>query len=342
MKPILQLGLLSLAFLLPGMQESSGQTPAASSKIERVRDWKVLQDTVHQLVTEEKFAELESLHKKLLGGEEKCAEGRYKIEFFYEPLEGSRIGANDKAGTQTWFDKIEAWKKVYPNSSLPLIAEAATWVNQAWVARGNGYSQEVSEDGWKMYRERIAKAKDLLTDAKRKAPPGRLPYGWYQVMQSVALGQGWKLDRYDTLFEEAVTVYPDYVGSYFKKAHYLLPRWFGDDGDLEAFAEKVRAEGNPEFYTRIIWSQQSYYKDGNVFNSSHVRWDWMREGFEEMMKKYPESEWNLSSYCRFACQAGDKATAHRLFVELKGLYWKAIWPSEKAYMDYFAWASKKD
>jgi len=340
MKPILQAGLFALVLLFPGMGELSAQSSKPLPKNEGpVPRWEFTQG-IQKLVLKSQFAELEKTHEDLLRNGDRFGEGRLKIEFFYEGLDGSEFGEGSEAERQLWFAKIEAWKKAFPASPLPLIAEAASWVDYAWAARGSGWASTVTEEGWKKYRERLSRAESILLEVKKSAAAGPVPPGWYTVMQHVALGQGWDTDRYDRLFNEAITAYPRYHAFYFSKAYYLLPRWHGKDGDLEAFAEQVRAGGNAEFYARIIWSQYGFYPDRNVFKSPHVRWEFMREGFEEMMKNYPDSEWNLSNYCRFACEAGDKATARRLFVALKGFYWRQVWPSREAYDKYLAWANE--
>ena len=57
-------------------------------------------------------------------------------------------------------------------------------------------------------------------------------------MLGVAKGEGWDVERYDALFEEAVTKEPDFLGHYFDKANYMLPRWTGDPKALARFVDQ--------------------------------------------------------------------------------------------------------
>ena len=37
-------------------------------------------------------------------------------------------------------------------------------------------------------------------------------------------------------------------------------------------------------------------------------WSSMKAGFEQLMKRYPKSTWNLNAFAAFACRANDGAT----------------------------------
>lgn len=94
----------------------------------------------------------------------------------------------------------------------------------AWKARGPGFANEVTEEGWKLFAERSEEAERVLMGIDNKRH-GNM--NWYDAMHVVAKARGWKIDRYSKYFEEAVKLEPLYWDFYQDKAVYLLPRWYG-------------------------------------------------------------------------------------------------------------------
>jgi hypothetical protein len=58
-------------------------------------------------------------------------------------------------------------------------------------------------------------------------------------MQILAKGQSWERSRYEKNFEAAIAFEPTYHYFYSEKAQYLLPRWSGEEGEWERFAEET-------------------------------------------------------------------------------------------------------
>ena len=93
----------------------------------------------------------------------------------------------------------------------------------------------MTESGWKLFGQRIGKARQVLEQASRlKAQRPE----WYAVMQTVALAEDWDLTRATALLDQAVLFEPDYY-YYGHHANYLKPQWNGADGDAETFAEQA-------------------------------------------------------------------------------------------------------
>ena len=51
----------------------------------------------------------------------------------------------------------------------------------------------------------------------------------------------------------------------------------------------------------------------------------MKVGFEEMMKEYPDSSWNLNNFASFACRAHDTDTYRRLRGQIGGRVYEQAW-----------------
>jgi len=138
---------------------------------------------------------------------------------------------------------------------------------------------------------------------------------WYQMMVSLATDQAWDRDEFDRLLDEAFEREPAYYQTYFQAIDYLMPHWHGDIGEIEEFArEAVRRTSKQEgrsMYARIYWYASQRYYQNDLFTKSMAAWPRMKEGFEDLMVRYPDP-WNLNNYAKFACLASDKQTAREL------------------------------
>jgi WD40 repeat protein len=292
---------------------------------------------VHRLLEAQNFSALEKQADDLRQRKTRLRQGRWELQVFYDGVNGALYAGDDPAKWRDAFAKLDAWHRQYPQSITEPVARAHTLVGYGWSARGSGWSSEVSDAGWRLMNERLKQARDAL-EASAKLPQ-RCPE-WYCAMQAIALGQGWKRDEYDRLFEEAVAREPSYYDYYFNKAYYLAPRWFGRSGEWERFAEDAASRYDKKegltLYARIAWSKDFLF--GNIFRESAIEWPKMRDGFLDIMKQWPDSAWNRNNFCRLACTAGDHATAARLFRELGEDLDYDVWHSRNQFQAASRWA----
>jgi hypothetical protein len=254
---------------------------------------------------DKRFADLEAMAAGLRSAQTRWQTGLWKLPDFY-------VGVTAQQGEyETVAPLLEEWIKAYPDSVTPRVAKAESLVNHAWAARGSDRAAEVKPEAWPVFEERLQQARAVIEEAR--GLPAQDP-ALDSVMQTVCLGLGKEFGRshYEELFSRATAAFPEYYGYYFSKAHYLLPRWHGERGEWEAFAAEAAdssSEGDA-LYTRIAWANSRFYED--LFKETAVSWPRMKKGFEQILEAYPDSRWNLSSFARFAMQAGDVETARRL------------------------------
>ncbi|HEY5894036.1 MAG TPA: hypothetical protein VIT91_12465 [Chthoniobacterales bacterium] len=255
--------------------------------------------------------------------------GVWKLERFYDGL-----SLSSDASEAEWaelFRQFDEWKMQSPQSVTCRVALAAAWTDYAWKARGGGWANSVTDEGWRLFAERLEKAKTILDEAKTL--PEKCPH-WFAAMQTVALGESWSPEKYDALFQEATAFEPSYYYFYFNKAYYLLPKWHGSPGDWERFAEisaskTATSDKGMELYTRIAWACSGHYS--NLFKESAVDWAKMKQGFLDIEKQFPDSTWNLVNFCCFAADSGDQETVVRLLkrIDDSSDVRKWRWPPEK-------------
>jgi len=233
--------------------------------------------------------------------------------------------------------QLRVWRETRRRSITARVAPGYALVGYAWNARGSGYAFRVSRRGWQLMSERLDQAHVVLMDARQL--PTSCP-GWYSAEQRVALGQGWGRAAYDSLFEEAIARHPDFEAYYTLKAYHLLPRWYGKPGEWEVFATEI-ASRLPDslgarIYAHILLSQAEYYD--NIFEDAAVSWPRAKRGFRLLEADSPNSVEILSEFAYFACCAGDREEAKRLFKRIGARVELGVWTDDQAFLRARAWA----
>jgi len=207
-------------------------------------------------------------------------------------------------------DKLEAWKQEFPDSSLQPIVAAMHMQATAWRVRGLGYASTVTEEGWRLFRERNNRAWNILIDHKKES--AAIPT-WYELAISIGIDANIPDDTLRKLFDEGIHRHPGYHPIYFTFARQFAPRWGGNYADADEFIlQQTAAKTNPEgeiLYARLYWLIDQYENGSpGFFEDSLVSWPRMRKGFERMMAAYPKSAWNQANFAMFACRARDATT----------------------------------
>jgi len=281
------------------------------------------------------FDELEKRAAELRPSKATFGNGSWKIVQFY----GS-FSCDDDEPESMWelHDRIhQEWITAKPESIAARVAYADFFTEYAWRARGRGYANTVSQDGWRLFRERMASARKVLDEARNLQEKD--PY-WWRVALQVARGQGWPKDKYDALVVEAKAFEPKFWGYDTERAFSLLPRWYGEPGDWEAYAEEVssRPDGlGPEAYARIAIYLRGFHD--NIFRESQASWPKIREGLQQMCRKYPDSIEIVSNAALLASTAQDREFAKEMFDRLGDTYLPGIWRKPERFVHCRNWAN---
>jgi hypothetical protein len=162
---------------------------------------------------------------------------------------------------------------------------------------------------------------------------------WWVVALGVALGQHWPKNDYDQLLENAKAFEPKFWGYDTARAISLLPRWYGEPGDWEAYAEQVAARPDglgAEIYARIVMSLHGYYD--NVFRETKASWPKVRQGLIEMRQKYPRSFDLLNQTALLSTLGDDRELAQESFGKLGDSYLPSVWGKPEHFVRSRTWA----
>ena len=154
----------------------------------------------------------------------------------------------------------------------------------------------------------------------------------------LAIEQGWDNKSYDKVFAEAVRYEPSYQYFYRAKAVNLLPRWHGEPGDWEKFANSVKTELGPEeglkMYYQIVVNISRYH-GADFFQKNQVSWEDTKKGFELFEKDYGMSREKLNEFGRLAIFATDAQMSCKVFQRLSGEndFEPEVWNNQRKYFE---------
>jgi hypothetical protein len=189
------------------------------------------------------YSQLDSEAQQIRVGKDRLAGGGWKLNTFYAAVSAPSAGSDTEAGDwQAHIIELKKWVAKDPQSAAARVALAIAYMGWGWEARGSGYANTVSQEGWDLFKKRVGIAKTTLVEAarlKEKCP------GWFYVMQNISRAEAWSKSDEKELFDQAISFEPGFYYFYQNHAQFLLPKWYGAEGETQAFINDVTA-GVPE------------------------------------------------------------------------------------------------
>lgn len=161
-----------------------------------------------------------------------------------------RLIQDAKKPTQ-WHEQLVDAMKAAPNTDpwLRDVLAGKLHIDLAWDARGGGFADTVTEEGWKGFFANLSLARDCLTRAHKLAP--ELPES-ATAMITVAMGGSERLNEDPAKwFAMATAAQADYRPAFSRFHSALLPRWGGSYEQMLAVGFKGLQ--NPRYDTLIPW-----------------------------------------------------------------------------------------
>jgi hypothetical protein len=297
---------------------------------------------VRAMLERKQFAALDDLADDLNRTKARFSGGDWKSYRFQEALGAPAGGCNDTdAHWEELLAVLARWREQRPASMPVAIAIADASVGYGWKARGTGFSDTVTANGWRRLGERMAPAEGILMN---EGAGSAKTLEWYRVMIDLGRAQGWDRDRVDSLFEQAVALEPRYLHVYSAMARYLTPRWQGGDGDWEDFAERSAGRlGGREgsvVYSHIAWQISKLHRGHEFFEQNRVSWPRIKQGFIDREALYGGSLRNLNAFCMLAGAAADRQTTRELLARIGNEWDPGVWRERKYFDGYRKWVSE--
>jgi hypothetical protein len=316
--------------------ETAGLSGDASTDIHTLSDYS---KTVYGLLQAEKFRKLDCLADSVRSSKETFPGGMWKIHAIYSGLAKPPLHATQE-DWNAHFKLLRRWASLRPHSTAVRIALAESYANYGADARGTGFADTVSDSGWKLFKERTAKARQILEQSS--ALSAKDPE-WYFAMQTIALSQGWVRDAQEALLEKAIEFEPTYYYYYRMYANSILPKWGGEDGAVANFlqktADQIGGDAGDILYFRVAGNIVCGCQTDQKLNLS---WPRIQKGFigvEKQNGPAPEN-WNLMAH--MAESFNDPIVAYKLFVRIGDQWSEDIWRTSSDFESAKQWANQME
>jgi hypothetical protein len=295
--------------------------------------------TISGMMHQERLNELDCISAQARANRERFPGGQWKIHELYKGLYAPVPGKH--ATEQDWqdlMDLLQRWVRMHPKSSTARVALASAWIAYAGEARGDGYSDTVTEKGWKLYEERTAEAEKVLEDAA--ALPVKCPES-YIVKLNIAQNQSWGKERILALFAEASEFEPGYYYYGRGVAMLLEPKWFGDSGDTAKFlqeaADRIGGKEGDAYYFLVASSKDVICGCEDQPKLSLER---IERGYDAVEQMYGVSLINLNQLAYLTVYLGrpDIILADKTFQRIGTQWTKYSWDDEKRFQQTKNWA----
>lgn len=197
--------------------------------------------------------------------------------------------------------------KNWPNASSSWLLKGDAYIRLAWLARGSGYADTVTDNGWKEFSADLATAQAALERAWKLNPLDvRIP----AQMMTVVLGQGGNRDQMEVWFNRAMDLDPDNYEACRSKLYYLEPKWYGSTEAQLAFGrECVQSQKwggrvpltllDAHFYVNARndkSEQTNYWKQPGV-------WPDVQSAFDRFFELNPDAKDWYNNYAWYAYHA---------------------------------------
>jgi hypothetical protein len=284
------------------------------------------QTAIAKILTDGDFASLEKEAHSVSANKSRLIGGVWKLTVFFDGvgMPPPSVSQSDEA-YKAQIAAIEKWIAAYPDSSTARLALATAYLDYASFARGTGYSNTVSQSGWDLHTNRTRLAEKVLLDAAKLQE--KSPY-WYEAMQVVALNQGWDKTQARALVEEAGAFEPTYYLYYRRYGNFLLPKWYGEEGETQAYAEEISTGLGGDLGEIVyfeIASVDACQCDPIRNSMEGYSWPKVVRGYAQLKKLYGVSPIKMNRFAFMAYTMHDKSAAKEVFTDLGNNRSSDVW-----------------
>ncbi len=187
----------------------------------------------------------------------------------------------------------EKMLQMQPNSSYANYIMGRHKVHLAWDYRGSGWSNSVSEDGWKNFYKELQNSKEYLKKSLKIDPNNYLAIV-YCIAISKGLGESVK--QKTIYFNYALNIDPEDKAAYLEMQESLMPKWGGSLPMLRTFWQDIHKSSllNLDIYLLPVEAHEeiaeNYTYDpvtkkiNESYFSEETVWNDIKTAFERYLK----------------------------------------------------------
>ena len=129
-------------------------------------------------------------------------------------------------------EHFAAWVAASPESFVPAYLKGMAHVKWGWKARGHGYANTVTEEGWAIFGRELQKAKEEFTLANRLSSAQAYGYTGLLIVSRALSAPDEVREAY---FSAAMLADPEYLAAYEQNLEAIYPKWGGTVEAAQAF-----------------------------------------------------------------------------------------------------------
>jgi hypothetical protein len=218
-------------------------------------------------------------------------------------------------------------------------------LGHALVARGSDWGYTVTDTASKQIAERSENCFACLREA-RKFLQTQKDYAFYSITLRACLWANVDRNDYEEIFNEGVQNAPDYSPIYEYKAYYLLPRWYGQQGEWETFARTMSKRkdipGSEEIFARCALYLRDLGLFWEEFSYDDQSWEELKSSFHAIEKNYPDSLEIKNMDCFMSVQMRDYEEVREQLKLLDGKVDLSVWPNKEIFLRTIEWLKNDD
>ncbi len=316
----------AVALLAFGLAWTAPHTSLAQAAVpaQKLGQWE--SDLQASLIAE-KFDDLDQTADHLRTEKTRLPGGQWQLRIFYTALDAPQQTEQDSV---EHIAHLRNWVSRSPNSITARVALATSLVRWAWVARGHGFVNTVTPDGWRLFHERIGEAQSVLEGAQDMHV---MCPEWYSAMMAVGLAQGWDRGRMQQVLDDGIKFEPGYYYLYLQYANYLLPKWYGRAGEASSFAgasaDAVGGDDGDILYFEI--GTNLIKRGDDEFPAHEMDWQRLQRGYQALVAQYGAARFPENQLAYMAWKFQDSAVARQQFAAIGDAWNRNVWGTR----DYF-------
>ncbi|MCP4396092.1 MAG: tetratricopeptide repeat protein [bacterium] len=281
-------------------------------------------ESVISLLRQREYLRLDQHMKKLLK-QKKRDDGGFR--FLYTAY--NEFTADDRSydDLETRLRYFNEWVQQQPSSHFANAVIGKFYLFYGQKARGIGTAGTITEQGRKLFKERLQLAKTYLEKAYSLEPKDPFVPA---ALISVALNIGLGLEEMERQFQRAIQADPDAYYAYWAKLIYLQPQWRGSEQEMFAFARKAARNSSsksriPLLLTDAHWNMQRLSKHPYAYFKVPDVWKETRMAYETFLSHYPHAMGTHNRFALAAYLAGDYSTAKQEFEKIGNNWYTSVW-----------------
>jgi hypothetical protein len=231
------------------------------------------------------------------------------------------------------------WVAAEPASLAAHIAMAQFWANAGWVARGNDYSDKVTELARHELGDDLKKASTALMGIDE----GSDPHGYF-VRLTILRGEPNPREELDRVYALAVKKYPGYFHYYSQRSTVLQLRWYGQQGELQAYnASLLRSPGGDAglvAFSYVAFNLMGLYARPTFQQTTGLSWPVVKLAYATRERLYGLRNRDWNALLNLSLAGIDRESAKAALEKIDGHWDPTVWKERRYFDEAVAWTTQ--